>query len=260
MEKVYRIFLKLMIGTPFGYIHRLLNYGLIAGKDATTRSRIRWSADDKTLYFDGHQLLLTDFVSFVGKLLDKTEELMLTRLLFDSGKSLPGFNLNIVDDPSNHNAGHYFGLDEIHGSKKARQRMMDLLQCSDQWANMVEVTGDSLNFHKSAVDEYMKWDNMFRELIALLIMFTCGISGRGTEMTSLRFINTMDGDRMIYIENGQIMIITEYHKSMALMDDLKVCTQYIIEVTKGDSKVFISSIKSVAWNIFARYYAIQIHD
>src|SRR5436309_9802051 len=32
-------------GTPFGYIHRLLNYGMIAKKNMTTRSRIRWSAN-----------------------------------------------------------------------------------------------------------------------------------------------------------------------------------------------------------------------
>lgn len=43
-------------------------------------------------------------------------------------------------------------------------------------------------------------------------------------MTSLRWWNTMDGDRSIYIEDGQMMFVTEYHKSMALMDDQKVHT------------------------------------
>jgi hypothetical protein len=56
------------------------------------------------------------------------------------------------------------------------------------------------------------------------MMFTCGLSGRGTEMTSLRWMNTMDGDRSIYIEDQQLMFVTEYHKSMALMDDQKVCS------------------------------------
>ncbi len=44
-------------------------------------------------------------------------------------------------------------------------------------------------------------------------------------MTSLRYINTMEGDRSIYIEDGQLMLITEYHKSMALMDEVKVCQE-----------------------------------
>ena len=41
-------------------------------------------------------------------------------------------------------------------------------------------------------------------------------------MTSLRYINTMEGDRSIYVEDGQLMFITEYHKSMALMEEVKV--------------------------------------
>src|SRR5437667_10897059 len=43
-------------GTPFGYIHRLLNNCMAAKKNMTTRSRIRWSADNSTLYFDGRAL------------------------------------------------------------------------------------------------------------------------------------------------------------------------------------------------------------
>lgn len=239
----------LKVGTPFGYIHRLLNYGIAAAKNATTRSRIRWSADNKTLYFDGRQLLMANVITFVGELLDKAEELMITRLLFDSEKSLPESNLNVIDDPSNHNAGHYFASDEVNGSKKARQRMMDRLQRSHQFEKMVKVDGDSLNFHKSAVDEYLKWDTMFRELVVVLIMFTCGVSGRGTEMTSLRFTNTMDGDRMIYIEDGQIMIITEYHKSMALMDELKVYPRNSVGLTVGYTEISAVSTQSIGWYI-----------
>ena len=49
------------------------------------------------------------------------------------------------------------------------------------------------------------------------------LSGRGTKMTSLRYVNTMEGDRSIYIEDSQMMFIIEYHKSMVLMDEVKVC-------------------------------------
>ena len=72
------------------------------------------------------------------------------------------------------------------------------------------------------MDEYQADDDRFRELLAMLMMTTCGLSGQGTEMTSLRYINTMEGDRSIYIEDGQMMFVTEYHKSMALMDEMKV--------------------------------------
>jgi hypothetical protein len=88
---------------------------------------------------------------------------------------------------------------------------------------MVEVEGDGVNWLRAGISEYESRDVKFREVLAILMMISCGLSGRGTEMTSLRYINTMDGDRSIYIEDGQMMFITEYHKSMALMDEVKVC-------------------------------------
>jgi hypothetical protein len=35
-------------------------------------------------------------------------------------------------------------------------------------------------------------------------------------------MNIMDSDRIMYVEDGQFIIITEYYKSMAVMHDLKV--------------------------------------
>ena len=35
---------------PFNYIHKLLNYGMQASKNFTTRSQIRWSKDNKLMF------------------------------------------------------------------------------------------------------------------------------------------------------------------------------------------------------------------
>lgn len=145
---------------------------------------------------------------------------METKLLF--GASIPEFDLNTIDDPSNHNSGHYFLLNDDDGRRKASERMLVRLNKSAVWDKFVQRNGNSLTFQQTAVDEYLKDDEYFRELLALLIMFTCGMSGRGTEMTSLRYMNTMDGDRNITIEGGQFMLVTEYHKSQAMMDESKV--------------------------------------
>ena len=203
----------------------MLNYGLVAGKNTTTRSRIRWSADDSTLYFDGRALRVKDWIQFLEDVLVEAEGILSKRLLFRSDGGIPEMDLNTTDDPSNHEAGHYFVFDRQDALKNARGRMMENLGNSDGWNKIVEVQGDGLNFLKAGVDEYETWDNKFRELLAILMMISCGLSGRGTEMTSLRYMNTMEGDRSIYIEDGQVMFVTEYHKSMALMDDVKVVHQ-----------------------------------
>jgi hypothetical protein len=70
--------------------------------------------------------------------------------------------------------------------------------------NFFETDGDAMTISQESKDSYLKWDIRVQELLAILMMFTCGLSGRGTEMTSLRWMNTMDGDRNIYIEDGQI--------------------------------------------------------
>ena len=44
---------------PYDQIHRLLNYGMKASINVTSRSRIDWSSDRKTLYLDGKPLKMT---------------------------------------------------------------------------------------------------------------------------------------------------------------------------------------------------------
>ena len=210
-------------GTPFGYIHRLLNYGMIAKKNMTTRSRIRWSADKSTLYFDGRALKMNEWKEFANELISSAEEILSHRLLFLEDGSLPEVDLNVVDDPSNHEGGHYFVLDEADAWKKGWRAVIKNLRKSEHLEKVVEVHGDEIEFLKAGVDEYEADDTKFRELLAIIMMITCGLSGRGSEMTSLQYINTMEGDRSIYIEDGQMMFITEYHKSMALTDEVKVC-------------------------------------
>ena len=155
------------------------------------------------------------------ELLETVEGLLSQQLFMEDGE-LPAIDLNVMDDPSNHEAGHYWVLDEENAWQNARSRIIECLKTSDCWDRLVDVEGDGLSWNAAGVHEYEAKDVKLRELLAILMMIVCGLSGRGTELTSLRYVNTVDGDRGIYVEDGQIMFITEYHKSMALMDDVKV--------------------------------------
>ena len=62
----------------------------------------------------------------------------------------------------------------------------------------------------------------FLEVLYIVVLITCGLPGRTKEMTSLKFVNTMNGDRNFLLEDGQFMFVTEYHKSQAIMDIPKV--------------------------------------
>jgi hypothetical protein len=176
------------------------------------------------LYFDGRALNLKQLVEFIHEMLNTAEGIMAKHLLFQGDGDIPEFDLNVIDNPSKHDAGYYFALRESDAWNKARVRMMQRIQKAKLEGEWFENMGDAMEISEVARDSYSKWDEQFREILALLMMFTCGLSGRGTEMTSLRWMNTMDGDRSIYIEDQQLMFVTEYHKSMALIDDQKVCS------------------------------------
>ena len=127
---------------------------MVAKKNTTTRSRIRWSANSDTLYFDGRALKMADWRKFTENLISKAEELLSQRLLFLEDGSLPEVDLQIVDDPSNHESGHYFVFDETDAWRKARAQLLKNLQQSKRWMDMVEVQGDGMEFLKAGIDEY----------------------------------------------------------------------------------------------------------
>ena len=57
-------------------------------------------------------------------------------------------------------------------------------------------------------------------------------------MLSVRYCNSRVSRRNILIEDGQIMIVTEYHKSMGITDDIKVSHhRLILSDLIGDPKV-----------------------
>jgi len=101
---------------------------MIAKKNSTTRSRIRWSADNSILYFDGRALKMNEWKQFVEELISAAEELLSQRLLFREDGGLPEVDLKVIDDPSNHEAGHCFALDESDSWRKARLTLIQNLR------------------------------------------------------------------------------------------------------------------------------------
>src|SRR2546423_15442534 len=107
-----------------------MKYGIATSKNATTRSRIRWSADKKTLYFDGRALKMEELIKFVHELLNMAEKIMSEHLLFQQNGDIPDFDISIVDNPSKHEAGYYFALQQAEAWNKARIRMIQRIRAA----------------------------------------------------------------------------------------------------------------------------------
>jgi hypothetical protein len=73
-----------------------------------------------------------------------------------------------------------------------------------------------------AVRRYLQRCNRFLELLLFCIHTTWGQPARGTEILSIRFQNGVFQDRNVFVVDWQVVLITRYHKSQALLDRPKV--------------------------------------
>ena len=64
--------------------------------------------------------------------------------------------------------------------------------------------------------------NKFLKNMLILMNVMCEQSERDTKINSLCYKNTMKENRNVLIEDGQVMFVSEYHKSMAIMNDVRM--------------------------------------
>jgi len=166
---------------------------------------------------------MAEWKEFVLKLLAEVENMCAVELLFQPDGRLPQVDLYALkDNPNRKEAEYYFAKEQPELLDDGRRYMIHNLKRSEKRNDMFEVENGKLKFLKGGVDNYENRVRKFKKLLCVLMMLTCGQTGRGSELTSLLYMNTMNGDRSIYIEDGQVMFITQYHKSQAIMDSLKV--------------------------------------
>src|SRR5437762_10182164 len=102
-----------------------------ASKNFTTRSRIRWSADNKLLYWDGDKLIMAEWKELVLKLLAEVENMCAVELLFQPNGQLPQVDLYALkDNPNRKEAGYYFATERPELLDDGRDRKSTRLNSS----------------------------------------------------------------------------------------------------------------------------------
>jgi hypothetical protein len=139
-------------------------------------------------------------------------------------------NLSTLRDNVNlPNMKHSFISMEENGLSGGRERMLWSLKSSPMWKKMLRKEGDELQWISSGIADYESVVERLLEFLLILIHITGGQPGRGTEITTLRYANAMQSMRNIFIKEGQVMIVTEYNKSVAVMDQVKVIPRFLPE-------------------------------
>jgi Orsellinic acid/F9775 biosynthesis cluster protein D len=229
MKKVRDVWLVEEEDCPFATLHSLMNYGFVIAKDSVGNSRVKWSDDGQTILFQGHIMIMEQWKTFVFDIMTEAEEILSKRLMFLLDGKVPDINLwEFKDDQTREDIGYYFASEWKDGWDGGRSQMVDwLLEAGDPLGLLGEQDeGGVQEFIKSAVDEYNAIDREFRVLLYLVILFTAGGPPRGTEMMSIKFMNTRDGIRNFFVFLGRVMMVTSYHKSQGITGKEKVTPYY----------------------------------
>ena len=58
-----------------------------------------------------------------------------------------------------------------------------------------------IELYKTTIDDYEHWVKRFLKILYIIIFIIYDLSRRIKEMTSLKFVNTMNDNKNIYLEN-----------------------------------------------------------
>jgi len=227
MERVKLIRDKYLVeenDTPFAALHSLMNYGFVVGKDGVGQTLVSWSQDNHVLYIQGNDLAMDTWKAFLHEMVNMAEDQLVRELMLRPDLGMPDCNLwEIEDDLSTIKLGHYFGRRDESSWAKARREMLDWnMRASDPYGLIGGNYDDGVQFVRTAVDEYQRRDKEWRQKLYILMLATCGPPPRTTEMTSLRVMDSDLGKRNVFVLGGQVMFVTEYHKSQSIVNRQKV--------------------------------------
>ncbi|TMC15887.1 MAG: DEAD/DEAH box helicase, partial [Chloroflexi bacterium] len=198
------------------------------------------------MYIDGRPLSIDAFRGFVQSIIERAKAILTEELLFGDATPLETLNLfELVDDFEVSNKNHSFMSEECNEMAEGRRGMMNRLKGNKgRWDEMMQMNEErnELKFNSFKAREYESQVERFLELLLILIHITGGQPARGAEITTLRYVNWSTGTRNIFVEDGQIMIVTSYHKAQALTDKLNVIPRFLPEAVGKMLVIYLANV------------------
>ncbi|KAF7944511.1 hypothetical protein EAE96_010902 [Botrytis aclada] len=193
---------------PMSRLLELLWQGRSITKKEGARANISWSADSQVLTLqlrNTHCQISTSQLRATVWVTIQDCQIMLHQLMFnwkpvvslerieDSlANNQPGWSF--LTEPSNRLGDSYRQLSEQAWMSK------DGLRVGEKWS-------------RPRSENYLQLAMKFGRLLQVCIHFVGGMPGRMTEIASIRYRNTRQVMRNIFVHNGKLAIITEYHKA-----------------------------------------------
>lgn len=83
-------------------------------------------------------------------------------------------------------------------------------------------TGGPVRWRRAEARRHLQRIDRFLQLLSLAVHLTGGQPARGPELLLVRWRNGVTQDRNLYVIDGQVVVVTRYHKSQSQWDRPKV--------------------------------------
>lgn len=194
-----------MVNSSRGPMAELLSWRLYASAVAAATvppAWTSWSADGQTVVFKHVELHLDDWRRLIRSQLADAGRILNNDLLLGSGR--PGLTPGRLKDVMTETRpGFSFVADRrntISPDWLIRQTQVRRLLTEGAWSG-------------AAVSRYLGAATDFLEKMLLLVHLTGGLPARAPEIISLQHCNG-EGRRNVFIHDGQVLLLTGYHKTL----------------------------------------------
>ena len=239
IDEMRERFLVYSSRTPFSWACRLRAYAKKVRDSTTSLGCILWNEEGNAVsYKQISQLTMVNLRKFVSAQIQKAQS-QLEGLLFvhpqqcrnDLGVDF--WMHRVADDASNNSCSWNFLKLERNttGQLPIRnnwllERVLDEHWLSDEF--LKDAGSGNLKWRPTVVQRYKTKVEEFLESLLLLVYITGGQPGRGTELTSLRHMNTISGyHRNIFADHGVINTVTTYHKGYSITGSAKIIHRFL---------------------------------
>jgi DEAD/DEAH box helicase len=222
---------------PMDWIYNMLAYGKAIAQQTGPENNISW--DDNTITYNATRFSMDELRGFIKGLVKQARINLFGLLLFDvdpNSDELPALP-KIPWETSLDNNGE---LDVNHsflkepGNPWAKQhaefiwgRLRSSRVLQGEWLNANGNGVDTFDFDPATITKYAQQLDSFRELLLVLMHLTAGQPARSTELINLRYKNTKNGVRNIFLESGLVCILTTYHKNIMQANAIKLIYRYL---------------------------------
>ncbi|KAJ0139660.1 hypothetical protein HZ326_17414 [Fusarium oxysporum f. sp. albedinis] len=206
LQNVRKEYLVLGSQSPFEELFSLLVFGRAIAGSETPAFLLKWSDDGQILsYRDDIAVHMEQFRRLPKALLARAESLC--EQLMYGWKPLCDLS-SVKDDMANTTHGFSFVNHPKNGLAEAYLEL-SLKACTSQ-VNPLSRKG---RWNQKAILAYLKKEEALREILAGLMLMTCGGQPRSPDLLNIRVRNHRTSERSLYVYNGYMIYVTRSHKA-----------------------------------------------